>query len=322
MLVAKRRTAFVGMFLMFSVAAAIHAAPPQGSEEEPEGEENLQTVRDILWVWGMPKPDMPGEPTLADFLTASPAQKAALLGVSNIVMAGSGLPDDEELGQQQTKDVSGLGRLVWETRPDGKGIGPPFVYSERLAQVRKLAAKYPQIQGVLLDDMSTGKIARGFKAEHIRHMRKLLAGSKPAMKVWGVVYSMSFGREGLTQCIQELDVINLWVWHAKDLTKLEEYIDILETKFPGKPIVLGLYLYDYGNGRRIPQDLLELQFNTALKLARAGRIQGIVVLLTLHNDTEATTWTADWIKRVGDQEIPIPRHRGKLESSFDPKVKR
>ncbi len=76
----------------------------------------------------------------------------------------------------------------------------------------------------------------------------------------------------------------------------------VERQFPNKPMVLGLYLYDYGDGRRLPLELLERQCETALGLAQSGRVQGIV-FLTINNDPEAVRWTANWVQRVGDRKL-------------------
>lgn len=47
-----------------------------------------------MWVWGNPEMGKPGEHTSATFAQASPAQRARLLGVPNVVLAGHGLPND------------------------------------------------------------------------------------------------------------------------------------------------------------------------------------------------------------------------------------
>ena len=258
-------------------------------------------IRDLIWVWGNPEMTEPGEHTLASYAQASPAQRARLLGAPNIIMAGNGLPNDDEAADHLTRDVLGLRRIVWEIAADGEG-GPPFVYDKRMAQVRALVDKYPKIEAVLLDDMSTVGIDKGFKPEHIRRIRALLPGEYRKVEIWGVVYTMSLNRPGINDYIKELDVINLWVWHAKDVANIEEYVAHCEGLFPDKPIVLGLYLYDYGDGRRIPMDLLETQCGTALKLAQARRIRGII-FLTINNDPKAVSWAADWVRRVGDQEL-------------------
>jgi hypothetical protein len=259
-------------------------------------------VRDLIWVWGNPQMAQPGEHTLATFAQASPAQRARLLGAPNVVLAGYGLPNNDLAAETLTKQVAEFKRLVWEIAPDGESGGPPFFYADRLARLRCLVDTYPQIEGVLLDDMSTIGIDKGFKPGHIRHVRALLPDKYSAVKVWGVVYTMSLERSGINDYIHELDIINLWTWHAKDLARLEQNVAYCERLFPTKRIVLGLYLYDYGGGRRMPLDLLEQQCETALKLARAGRIQGMV-FLTITNDADTVAWAANWIKKVGDQQI-------------------
>lgn len=261
-----------------------------------------ERIGDLIWVWGNPEMAKPGPHTLATFAQANPAERARLLGAPHIVMAGLGLPDDDGQADALTKAVAGFGRLVWEISPDGPGPGPPFVYKDTIARVRRLARRYRNIEGVLLDDMSTVQIDRGFKPQHIRQIRQSLGEANKQIKIWGVLYTMSMNREGIRPYVQELDVINLWTWHAKDVVDLAKNVAECERLWPGKPIVLGLYLYDYGQDRRIPPDLLEQQCHTALKLAHAGRIKGIV-FLTITDDADAVGWAARWIKQVGSEKI-------------------
>ncbi len=298
-----RVVVFAGLFTlgMGGLPDVLAADPPQASRPSRPA-----VIRDLMWVWGNPEMAKPGPKTLAAFAQASPASRARLLGVPNIVMAGLGLPDDEGTARRLTREVAPFPRLVWEIGPDGEGLGPPFVYRQTIALIKRLADQYRQLEGVLLDDMSTQKIDRGFKPAHIREIRRLLSGHHDRVKVWGVLYTMSMNRKGIRDYVQELDVINLWTWHAKDVVDLEKNVASCERLWPNKPIVLGLYLYDYGGGRRIPLDLLEQQCVTALKLAHAGRIRGIV-FLTITNDPAAVGWAARWIKAVGDQRIGTPR---------------
>ncbi len=287
-----------GLIVALGLGVAANVAAAQPAQGKPK------VVRDLLWVWATPERSTPGEHTLATFAAANAPQRVALLGTPNVVMAGAGIPNDDKQADAWTAEVAAAPRLVWEIMADGSG-GPPFVYAKRTAQVRKLVDKYPQIEAVLLDDMSTVAIDKGFKPEHIRQIRQSLDGKYAAVKLWGVLYTMSFNRPEIDQYVKELDVINLWVWHAKDIVDLEKHVAHCEKKYPDKPVMLGLYLYDYGPNRRMPLDLLKQQCEIALKLAHAGRIQGIV-FLTINDDAEAIGWTADWIKRVGDEKIGSP----------------
>jgi hypothetical protein len=263
-----------------------------------------KTIRDILWLWATPGRDKPGEHGVATYADADGAQKARILGAPNMMLAGAGLPNDPAEGARLTKQVYHLPGVAWEISADGKG-GPPFVYDKRMALLRDLVDQYPKIQAVILDDMSTVARSKGFKPEHIRSIRKLLPGKYSRVKIWGVVYTMSLHQAGIDDYIKELDVILLPEWHANKVGEFEKHVAYLEEKFPDKPIILCLYLYDYGNGRRIPQKFLEQQFDIALKLALQRRIIGIE-MTTINNDAEAVSWTRDWIRRHGDTRIAPP----------------
>jgi hypothetical protein len=289
-------------------------AQPVTGKETTSG--HPRTVRDILWVWGNAEMARgnDAEHTFATFAESSPARRAELLGTPNALMAGDGIPNDQQLARAQTESVKRCRRIVWEIMPDGSDNNTDMAqlyknceYKQRTIQIHKLKDEYPQIEGVLLDDMTSVAVDQGFKPEHIRALKQHLASGKQSVDVWGVFYTMNFGRENINKYISELDVINLWTWDAKDIVNLEKNVAYCRKTFPGKPIMLGLYLYDYGNGggapRRIPMDLLKLQCETALKLAKDGRIAGIV-FLTIDNDPGVVQWTSDWIKRVADQPLP------------------
>jgi hypothetical protein len=186
---------------------------------------------------------------------------------------------------------------VWEIGGDPKDDGDSFEYGQSVARIARLAKRYPQLEGVLLDDMTSVKVDKGFKPAHIRALKEQLMAACPQVELWGVVYTMNLGIPNINDYLRELDVINLWVWHAKDLVELDEHVARLEETFPDKPIVLGVYLYDYGDGRRMPLDIHERQCATALRLLRAGRIRDMV-FLTITNDEDAVRQTTDWVQQV------------------------
>ncbi|MBI4557652.1 MAG: hypothetical protein HY706_08720 [Candidatus Hydrogenedentes bacterium] len=286
---AKRTVAKLTIVFLMTVSAPGWAENAFG---EPPG------VREIMWVWGNPEMTVAGPHGADTFAEASPSQRAELLGVPNVILAGKGLPPDDAEAEALVSSVGTAKNLVLEIAPDEGPSSLPFQYTNTAARVCRLAEKHPNITGVLLDDMSTVAIDHGLKPEHIRAVREALSPVHARVKLWGVVYTMSLDRADMADYIRELDVINLWTWHARDVVDIEKNVAWCEERFPGKPIVLGLYLHDYGEGRQMPRDLLEKQCASALGLARSGRIQGMV-FLTIDNDPEAVAWTADWIKREG-----------------------
>lgn len=283
------------MVLCAAVMAAASAA---------QGAPRVVRVRDRLWAWGNPEMARPGVPSAATYAQAGPIDRARILGAPNVVLAGDGLPDDPKAADRITREAADAREIVWEIASDDAftSKSPAFVYTKRIAELRRQARGSHRITGLLLDDMSTGGMDRGFLPAHIRAIREALGRDARRLRTWGVVYTMSLDRPRMAEYLRELDVISLWTWHARDIPDLEHNVDRLRREHPRKPIVVGLYLHDYGEGRTMPPDLHRMQCETALRLLRAGTIEGIV-FLTIDNEPATVQWTADWVRQVGDQPI-------------------
>ncbi|MBX7258683.1 MAG: DUF1080 domain-containing protein, partial [Candidatus Hydrogenedentes bacterium] len=263
------------------------------------GGQETAVASSAFWAWGNPEMEQPGTHTSASFAQAGPMERARILGAPNVIMAGNGLPDTDDAAAKDMAGIAQAQRIMWEISPD-KDAATPFSYAQRIARVKRLAAADSRIEGVLLDDMSTVARSAGLKPEHIRAIREQLGSDNARIRIWGVVYTMSLRDAQLADYVRELDVINLWTWHARDLPALAENVAYCHAQWPDKPIVVGLYLHDYGDGRSIPNDLLSQQNETALKLMREKSVQGIVYL-TIDNEPEAVSKTADWIRQQTGQ---------------------
>ena len=312
------------------VSSTCRAANGDGTQTSQVSQSKV--VRDLLWIWGNPEMASPGKHSLATYAQAGPAERARLLGVPNIVMTGFGLPKDDDVADRLMRSVTDSNRLVWQITTDGELGVTPFVYQHNISQVNRLAEENRQIEAILLNDLSTIGLRHGFKSKHIHGIRQLLKGPGREVKIWGRVYvsSLAFLLDGasdygLGDIIKQLDAVVLATWDAKDVVDLEANLAHLERLYAKKRIVISLDLYDYGGQRRMPQELLELQCETALRLAHAGRIDGIVFTPVI-NDPQAMTWTTQWIKRVGDQKLGSPevgaREKGATSGSDTPRVKR
>lgn len=262
-----------------------------------------RTLKDAIWVWGNPEMTVAGAQGPAEFAQASPAQRAELLGATNVILAGAGLPADRELAARWTSDADDSRELVWEILPDGHtDWAPPYVFEQRIRDVAPLVKLHPQLTAVLVDDMTSVAASRGFRPEHLRDIKELLRAHTLALDLWGVVYTMNLDAPGVADLIAPLDVVLLAEWHAAEVVHLAANVAKTRALATDKPIVLGLYLHDYGAGRPIPQDLLELQFTTARQLLLDGDITGIEIT-TIDNNESAVRWTAEWIKRHGDEPL-------------------
>ncbi|MCK4324345.1 MAG: hypothetical protein KAW89_07435, partial [Armatimonadetes bacterium] len=282
----RNRTTLCCYLICIAIAVSVMASSQASSQLYPT---EPQTIRDLMWVWGIPNIADNPEPSLSNFAKCSPMQRVELLGTPSVFMAGAGLPLDEALARQSHQKVAEARTLVWEFTADHGRHGVPFVYDKKLALLQKLIDDYPRppLVGVLLDDMTSLSVSAGLKPEDLARLRELLPAG---IKLLGVVYTMNMRQPGMDAIIKELDVINLWTWHARDVVDLADNVAYCEEVAPDKPIVLGLYLHDYGGGRLIPHDLHHLQAKTALELAHARRIEGMV-FLTVTDNPPVLQWT-------------------------------
>jgi hypothetical protein len=265
-------------------------------------------LHEMLWVWGNPEMGQPGAHTTASFAQAGPMERAQILGVPNVILAGQGLPDSDEAAEKDMAAIADAQRVVWEIGPRKENGRTSFDFTETVARLKRIAARYPKIEGALLDDMSTVAIGAGLRPEHIRAIRDQLGADNTRLRIWGVVYTMNLRDPELGAYVRELDVIVLPTWHARDLPKLEENVAYCAAQWPDKPVVVALYLHDYGEGRSIPPDLLRHQNETALALARDKRIHGIVYV-TIDNEPETVAQTAQWVREhTGQSPIERPLH--------------
>ena len=75
---------------------------------------------------------------------------------------------------------------------------------------------------------------------------------------------------------------------------------------PGKRILAGCYMWDYGNRKPLTIAQMEHQCRVYQDYMQRGKIEGIIFCSHVIADLgiEACAWTKAWIRQVGDLELP------------------
>lgn len=261
-------------------------------------------VLDYLWVWGNPEHSLTQSTNDAHFGHAAPINRAQMLGVRNITMCGIGVPQMPIYADMLMKPVAHLDRIVWEISPDE---GTKFDFTQKIARVGELQQKYRSIEGVIIDDMSTVARSEGLSPDDLMSVRKAMPKGPDGWRVrfYGVIYTMSLKDKDIEQFVRPLDVINLWTWSAEQTTRWSEYVSTVQKLGPGKPIVIGLYLANYGGKKPMTVKMMEAQCKVALSMLKRKRIFGINFLLHGAEEPEIVAWTRNWIRKVGDQPLSM-----------------
>jgi hypothetical protein len=234
----------------------------------------------------------------------TPAEAAFYLGLPNLIMVRylgrPPLPFD-----QYALPFRALERVVWSV----VGAGGQTDERER-AHVLDLAARHPNITGLMLDDFfGPEQPARAddrpaLPADKLRELREQLTVAGRRLRLWVVLYEHQLKRP-LAPYLDLVDQVSFWTWDAEGLKGLESSLERLEKVAPRCGRVLGCYLWDYGRRRPMPLDLMRHQCELGLDWLRQGRIEGMIFLASCLCDLElqAVEWTRGWIAQVGDEQL-------------------
>jgi hypothetical protein len=286
------------------------ATSRESEDEMPSQETNAlgstekSTVQDKLWLWGHDAGAHNDSWGLAKPSRITPTEAAVYLGVPNLIMVRyqgrPPLPFD-----QYAIPFRALKRVVWSV------VGASGQTDEReRAHVLDLAVHHPNITGLMMDDFFGGEqAAQGdelavLPPDKLRELRSQLTVGGRLLRLWAVLYEHQLDGP-LAPYLELLDLVSFWTWDSEKLRGLEANLERLEKVTPRCGRMLGCYLWDYGQKKPMPLDLMQEQCELGLEWLQQGRIEGMIFLASCICDLEleAVEWTRNWIAKVGDQRL-------------------
>jgi hypothetical protein len=316
-------------------ALATGAAAAEKPEAPAHNEPKRATVRDRLWIFTVHAGgdnDYLERANVRGGSRMTPAEGAFWLGVPNLLLIRShdepALPPGQQWRaktsfEQYATSFQPLDRVVWSVVGSGGKGGLAELYP-----VIQLAKKFPNIRGIYLDDFIVdakkqpdGTVAGrpALSPDELKKARQSLKSVGHPMDVWLTLYTHEITPPRKTTapafrgCVPPLaefldlfDVLTLWTWNSDELVALEDNLAALEKIAPKKArIALGMYIWDYFNGRPVPQDLMQHQCETGLKWLKAGRIHELIFLANtvLDMGIPSAEFARQWIAKVAAQPL-------------------
>ena len=274
---------------------------------------HTQTIRDRFWLWGMKVNALQGTSDYAalNFGTSTLTVEQAIqrTGARNVIMAGL-LP----IAQESLDAMPSAERIIckWSMHKgaDGKNVMGYEDCLSRLMAAKELAADDTRIEGFLVDDFSTGSIEAGVGPEHLRRMQYENAVHGPHLPLGATIYTMSLERPELSGLLPFFAQFLVPLWHADQIATLPASVDRLSELSGGKPMLLCLYIFDFGENKPISREGMQRQLDVAERLLHEGKVTGLVVCGTcmMDLDWEANHCLYEWLDRVGDRKIEGGRH--------------
>jgi hypothetical protein len=289
------------------LASVLRTGRPAGAAWRPARywQDVQGTVRDRFWVFCCaPNTDFR---SLQRRSVMSPAEAAYYLDVPNLIMVQSSA-GEAQYGRLDAPfepyalALRPLRRLSWSVVGSGGFTDPA-----ETAAVLELARRTPNLTAIMLDDFFKvkGSPERAvLSVDEVRDLRRRMDQTGKRLDLQVTYYYRHFLDLPLTDYLELVDVVTLW-GSAADLPHLDETLAWVEERLPGKRLMLGCYLFDFGAREPLPVALAEHQCETGLRWLHAGRIEGMIFLANTVADFgfPSVEWTRDWIAAVGDQPL-------------------
>ena len=258
-------------------------------------------LADKLWNWGHLEGSHSNKCTWMD-CNMTPEQYAEEYGIRNsfiVSYAGNIQPPFNDLA----KRFSCLREVKWSVLGDGSSPLP----DAELGNTEDILAVLDDgknITGGIVDDFFSPKRMDRFNPEVLKKIKAAL--NAKGLDFWCVLYAHQLELD-LEKYMDCFDGVTVWIWKAADLKDNVQYVEKIKEIVKDKPLMLGVYVWDYGGGGK-PLDpaLFETQISYYFDLLRKKEIEGVVFCSSTLGDAPLATnrILKDYIKRYGDEEIP------------------
>lgn len=240
-------------------------------------EKQVKLDESNLWLWGGPTPFWGGSSAKDALVTA-----AEYFDIKNGVYV-YGSTSEEMIGLH-----SSFGKLLCQIN---KNCRTPEVQNEMSEEenaelLSRLSLKFPNIIGAMCDDVTNNIHGNILPTEFVTRF-EALKKHNPALKMYGTVYVHELTKKDFSVVLPYIDVITLWFWSMNEIIDYDENIKRCQKAFPGKKILQGIFIQDYGlsDCGAIPE-LLKFQLDRARKYLKDGVLEGVVIL----GDREIKKW--------------------------------
>lgn len=258
-------------------------------------------LREKFWLWGHPEGRYNHEYGNEKESRMTPMEACLYLGISNTFMVPVGRKVDRRQYNKSFKTLKGVG---WECYKAGEN---PEIVEPLIAE----AADFENINCVVFDDFVREGKFRNIPVENLWKIHdRLQTNEIRPLDMWMVLYTFEFGLKpeqdaDFMKYIEPFDGITMWTWKESDVHLIPEKFEILKRMAPGKKIMFGCYLYNFGEQCEATGEKVKWQLDWYLEKIRSGEADGVI----LHTNTmadldyEAYDAACEWMELHGDEEI-------------------
>ena len=159
------------------------------------------------------------------------------------------------------------------------------------------------ITGGIVDDFFSEERMKRFTPEVLKKIKNRL--NENGLDFWCVLYDMQLDFD-LAPYLDCFDGVTFWIWTSPELNNMKKHLDKLFALTKDKPVMLGIYLFDYGTGAKpLDPKLFEEQISLYFDMLRNGKADGVIFCSSTLGDADLETnkILKDYVKKYGGEEI-------------------
>ena len=263
------------------------------------------TIGDRLWMWGHHPMSFASMKRAREGYNLpydrriDMADACRRMGIPGcFVVRWRNLPTKAELPEymKQFEDMRRIGFSITDSAAE------PFAEKVRLGL--ELADRMPNLTTLIMDDYWScgGKLKRPlFELEAVRGQ---LAAR--GMKLSVVLYSDANGVKPEFKSVLDLcDEVTFWFWRGMNTGSIEDRVSRLRDLIGAeKPVLLGQYMWDFGDKRPMPAATMESQLAQTSRLLAAKAVHGVIFHCTplVDMNLDAVNVSREWIRANADRK--------------------
>lgn len=264
----------------------------------------MDKLRDRFWIWGHPVGcHDTGYGIEGKHSRMTTCESAYYLGARNALMVCYG-EEFKPPFDQEAMAIDCLNQTIWSVV--GASNSPNNVESMgNLDEILRIAKQHPNIKGAIFDDFFFEDRKKDYTPEILKTVGERLHGAPSGrLDMWVVVYHHLLDLVS-SEHLEQFDGVTFWTWFANDLEQFDENFRKVKEIAKGKRMMLGCYLYDYGNLKEMDPKLMQLQLDRCARAVREGEAEGVILLSNTVADLgfEAVELTRRWMMEHGDEPV-------------------
>lgn len=160
------------------------------------------------------------------------------------------------------------------------------------------------ISGAVVDDFFSPERMEIFTPEVLKKIKKML--NSRGLDFWCVLYNNQLDLD-LDKYMECFDGVSFWIWECENIKKMDIYLEKLFALVKDKPVMLGVYLWDYSEEANRPMNtaLFKEQMECYFNLLISKRIEGVIFCSNTIGDAtlETNKILKEYIEKYGNKEI-------------------